>query len=80
MANFLNIIYTALALLLLILFVHKEYFSWLLYPMLLLWGLQDSGINTIMNTMLGFQFETKSEPFGAYRVIRNPIISLISAF
>jgi len=78
MANFVNIIFTALALVLLITFVLKEKFNYFIYPLLFLWGVQDTGCNTIINTVLGFEFESKSAPFGAYRVIRNPIISLIS--
>ena len=54
MANTLNIGFTTIALLLLITFIRYEKFTYLIIPVLIFWGFQDAGINTIMNTILGF--------------------------
>ena len=32
-------------------------------PMTLIWGFSDGGLNTLVNCVLGFQFESKTVPF-----------------
>ena len=78
-ANVSLIFFTIIAWTLLILFILNKEWSGLVYPMLFCFGFNDTCINTLLNTILGFEFKSKTIPFGVYRVIRNPIIAIISA-
>lgn len=33
------------------------------------WGVQDSGMNCLLNSVLGFQFESKTTPFSVYKFL-----------
>ena len=44
-------------------------FSWLAYLMCFLWGFQDSAINTHSGEILGFEFDSNSEPYAVYNIL-----------
>jgi len=44
-------------------------FNYLAYMMPLMWGVLDSAINTHIILMLGFEFDTNSEPFSVFTLI-----------
>ncbi len=45
-------------------------FSWLAFLMCFLWGFQDSSINTHSQEILGFEFDSNSEPFSVYNILQ----------
>ena len=48
------------------------------YWLCFFWGWQDSGLNIIVNTIMGFEFESKTTPYAACRVVRNSMLALFS--
>jgi len=42
--------------------------------MTLSWGVQDAGINCLLNSLLGFQFESKTTPFSVYKFLQSLLI------
>ena len=58
-ANILIIVLTSIAVAFLILFVTSKDWNILVYFLLFFWGFQDSSLNVIINTILGFEFESK---------------------
>jgi hypothetical protein len=44
-------------------------YNWLAFMMPLMWGVLDSAINTHIFGMLGFEFDTNSEPFSVFTLI-----------
>lgn len=38
------------------------------------WGVQDSGMNCLLNSVLGFQFESKTIPFSVYKFLQSLLI------
>lgn len=44
-------------------------YNWLAFMMPLMWGILDSGINTHIFEMLGFEFDTNSEPFAVFTLV-----------
>jgi len=46
-------------------------FNWMPWVMCFLWGCQDSGVNTQVQEMLGFEFDNaSSEPFSIYNILQ----------
>jgi MFS family permease len=45
-------------------------FGWLAFLMCFLWGFQDSAINTHSGEILGFEFDSNSEPFSVYNILQ----------
>lgn len=43
-------------------------FNWLAFAMTLLWGIQDSTVNTHCFEMLGFEFDNNVEPFSVFNL------------
>jgi len=39
----------------------------LAWVMTFMWGIQDAGLNTLINCILGFEFESKIAPFGVFK-------------
>ena len=39
------------------------------YIMCFFWGLQDSGINCLINCVLGFEFNSKIAPFAVFKLV-----------
>lgn len=58
-----NIIAVALTTLLTLVFLSVNRYCWLAHMMTFMWGLQDSFTNTHCLEMLGFEFETNTEPY-----------------
>jgi hypothetical protein len=46
-------------------------FGPLAYVMCFVWGLQDSGCNCLMRSMLGFEFEDKTTPFAVMGFVQS---------
>lgn len=64
-----QLILTSLAVLSVLTFNRLDHFSLVLaYTMCFLWGLQDSGINCILRSILGFEFESNLLPFSVFSV------------
>ena len=65
-----NVLGSLIAFSLLILFVLQFKFS-LVYSFVvtLAWGIQDSGLNNLLNSVLGFQFDSKTTPFSVNKFV-----------
>ena len=46
--------------------------------MTFVWGFQDAGLNTLINCILGFEFESKVTPFGVYKFSQSLFIFAFS--
>lgn len=46
-------------------------FGTIAYLMVFVWGLQDSGTNCLMRSMLGFEFEDKTTPFAVMGFVQS---------
>ena len=42
------------------------------------WGVQDAGINCLLNSLLGFQFESKTTPFSVYKFLQSLLIFIVT--
>ena len=52
-------------------FIQVFEFNWMAWVMCFLWGCQDSGVNTQVQEMLGFEFDNaSSEPFSIYNIFQ----------
>ena len=72
-----NVVVLTLAYALLILYCAIYQFSFpLAIAMTLVFGLQDSGINCLINSLLGFQFESKTTPFAVFKFLQSLLIVL----
>jgi len=71
-------IITGISIAILIVFTLQKEWSVLAYVLCFFWGWQDSGLNIIVNTIMGFEFEDKTTPYAACRVVRNSMIALFS--
>lgn len=40
------------------------------------WGVQDAGVNCLLNSLLGFQFLSKTTPFSVYKFLQSLLIFL----
>ena len=52
-----------------VVYISLEKYSWVAFLMTFLWGFQDSAVNTHSQEMLGFEFDNNSEPFTVYNII-----------
>ena len=62
---------TIVAISLVLIYSHLNTFSFLAYLMCFFWGLQDSGLNTLIYCVLGFEFEDKSTPFAVFKFTQS---------
>lgn len=68
---FINIIAAAIAFAMMILYCVLLDFSFVLACIMnLTWGIQDAGINCLLNSLLGFQFASKTTPFSVFRFLQ----------
>ena len=68
--TFLCLILTAVSGLISLLYIAIYQFNWLhAVLMCFAFGVQDGAVNTFNNTLLGFQFESKTTPFSAGRAL-----------
>jgi MFS family permease len=52
-------------------FIEVFSFNWMAWVMCFLWGVQDSGVNTQVQEVLGFEFDNaSSEPFSVYNILQ----------
>ena len=76
-----NVLGSLLAFAVLIAYAIKYDFNLALsFPVTLTWGLQDSGLNNLINSVLGFQFDSKTTPFSVNKFVQSICICLIMAF
>jgi predicted MFS family arabinose efflux permease len=54
---------------LLVVFNERNRFDYLAYIMVFVFGVQDSGLNCLINCILGFEFESKTTPFGVNKFV-----------
>ena len=52
----------------------KDEYNWVAFLMCLIWGIQDAGVNCIINCILGFEFKSKSTPFSVYKFAQSLFI------
>eukprot|EP00347_Sterkiella_histriomuscorum_P000222 403376714 len=53
-----------------LLFLWQNQFNYLALLMTFMWGFQDSATNTHLAEMLGFEFESNSEPFSVFNLVQ----------
>lgn len=63
------IIETCIAYAFLIWYNERNVFDWLAYVFVFLWGIQDSGLNCIVRSILGFEFDSKIVPFSVFNFL-----------
>ena len=68
-ATTVNIIFMVLTLAISVINVNNMAFGWISYVTCLLWGIQDGVVNTHCFQMLGFEFDTKSDPFSIFALV-----------
>ena len=66
-----NIVIVAVQGLVTILSINSAEFTALSYFMTFLWGFQDGALNIHTFQILGFEFETQSEPFGVFNLVQG---------
>ena len=52
----------------------KDEYNWIAFLMCLIWGIQDAGVNCLINCILGFEFKSKSTPFSVYKFVQSLFI------
>ena len=70
-AIFSLIVLTIIAFIFVLLFNSNNTFNYMAPLMCFTWGLQDSGLNTLINCILGFEFEDKCTPFSIYKFVQS---------
>jgi fucose permease len=65
------LIMTIIAFAMLFAYIEIYKFSVLAFFMTLIWGLQDSAVNTMTNCILGFEFDSKIIPFSVYKFVQS---------
>ena len=63
------IILTAAGLAVFFVYNHVDQYNWLAFVMCLIWGIQDAGVNCLINCILGFEFKSKSTPFSVFKFV-----------
>ncbi len=53
-------------------------FGWLCFLFTFLWGVQDSALNTVMNSILGFEFESNIIPFSVFKFSQSLFIFIFN--
>ena len=65
-----NVVGSLIAFCLLIIYALQFEFSLVYgFAVTLAWGVQDSGINNLLNSVLGFQFDSKTTPFSINKFV-----------
>jgi MFS family permease len=52
-------------------FNNQNKFGWMAYVMNFVWGLQDSGLNSLLRCLLGFEYEDKTTPFSVFNFVQS---------
>ena len=56
--------------------IHNNEYNWLTFVMTFAWGFSDGCVNTHSNQMMGFEFETSSDPFSIFNTVQA--VALVS--
>ena len=74
-----NVIAPSIACVMLILYtaIYKFTFYFSII-MTLTWGVQDAGINCLLNSLLGFQFVSKTTPFAVFKFLQSLFIFIVA--
>jgi hypothetical protein len=57
-----------------ILFLYVNKYNALVFLVTLLWGFQDSSVNTHVSEILGFEFETNVEPYSVFNLVQSATV------
>lgn len=63
--------FTSIAFAVFIILNEVRTFGWYCFLFTFLWGIQDSCLNTVANSMLGFEFESNITPFSVYKFAQS---------
>lgn len=69
-ALFLQILLTVAAFAFVFIVNEKDIYDYMSFIMAFVWGLMDSGLNAIIRSMLGFEFESKIVPFSVFNFLQ----------
>ena len=61
----------SVAMILIFVYIHTYTFSVLTFFVTFFWGYQDSNLNTIINCILGFEFESNTLPFSVMQFVQT---------
>ena len=64
-----QIFLTVVSITMLIVYNTRNHFDILAYLMCFIWGLNDAGTQCLIRCMLGFEFKSKTTPFGVFSMI-----------
>lgn len=57
--------------------LRRNSYDWLTFLMCFMWGISDAFVNTHSNQMMGFEFETNSDPFGVFNAAQSISVVII---
>ena len=60
--------------------VHYKFTLIFGFLMTFFWGISDGGLNTLINSMLGFQFDSKTSPFSVNKFVQSLLIFAFTCF
>lgn len=60
--------------------VHYKFTLVFGFFMTFFWGISDGGLNTLINSMLGFQFDSKTSPFSVNKFVQSLLIFAFTCF
>ena len=66
-----QIILMIVAFCIIIVYNHKNRHGYLAYLMTFSWGFQDAGLNCLMRSLLGFEFDDQSTPFSVFNFVQS---------
>lgn len=52
-----------------LLFIYRNKFSMIVFCMTFIWGFADSGVNTHVSEILGFEFDNNIEPYSVFNLV-----------
>jgi len=64
-----NLVFVALQTLIVLVYIYRNKYTLLVFAMTFIWGFADSGVNTHLTEILGFEFENNSEPFSIFNLV-----------
>ena len=76
-AYILQAVLLALAVVLVVIFNEENKFGPMAYVMIYVWGLHDSGVNTLIRSILGFEFDSQSTPFCVFNFVQSLFIFVV---
>eukprot|EP00347_Sterkiella_histriomuscorum_P023914 403332950 len=76
-ASIINMVCVAIQTLVVILFLYRNKFSLMVFFMTFIWGFADSGVNTHISEILGFEFDNNSEPYSIFNLVQSFAVFLL---